>query len=145
VQDPDRSIDVAALLARPLMAHLATSSPDGPRESPLWFLWEDGALWFVGNSTDSYPRRVAADPRCAVGIVDLDLPRGRLHHVGMRGLATVEPPEPGRLHRLLGRYLGDDAAAWNPEFRRTVIDGLDLMVRFEPRTVVARDQSYFAP
>ncbi|MEU1944007.1 pyridoxamine 5'-phosphate oxidase family protein, partial [Streptomyces sp. NPDC020125] len=32
--------DVAAFLARPLVAQLAT---EGPRVRPVWFLWEDHA------------------------------------------------------------------------------------------------------
>jgi hypothetical protein len=141
----DRDFDVDAFLQRPLVAHLATSSPDGARDSPLWFLWEDGALWLVGTERDSFPRRIAADGRCAVGVVDFDLARGRLLHLGMRGTAEVVPLEPARLYRFLARYLGEDPDSWNPWFREQVVDGLDLMVRFVPTSVVARDMSYFAP
>jgi hypothetical protein len=137
-------LDVDAFLQRPLMAHLASASPDGPRDSPVWFLWEDRALWLVGTSRDSFPRRIAADGRCAVGVVDLDLPSGRLEHVGMRGTAEVVALDPGRLHRLLARYLGEEETGWDPWFREHVIDHLDLMVRFVPTSVVARDLSYFA-
>jgi hypothetical protein len=138
------SPDIDELLARPLMAHLATSSPDGPRDSPVWFLWEEGAVWLIGNHRDSFPRRVEQDGRCAIGVVDFHLPRGRLLHVGMRGLAEVVPLDPERLYRLLSRYLGTDVNRWNADFRRKVIDRLDLMVRFVPTSIVARDQSYFA-
>ena len=136
--------DVDTVLAKPLMAHLATSSPDGPRDSPVWFLWEDGAVWLMGNRSDSFPRRIAQDGRCAIGIVDFDHPRGVLVHVGMRGVADVVPLDRARLHRLLSRYLGADRSRWNDDFTRSVIDNLDLMVRFVPSSVVARDQSYFA-
>jgi Pyridoxamine 5'-phosphate oxidase len=141
-EDPEFDLD--SFLARPLMAHLATGSPEGARESPLWFLWEDGALWFIGNDRDSFPRRVAQDGRCAVGIVEFDLGRGLLLHVGMRGDAEVVPLDQDRCHRLLRRYLGEDRDKWEPEFRSTVVDRLDLMVRFVPTSVVARNQSYFA-
>jgi hypothetical protein len=79
-----------------------------------------------------------------VGIVDFDLPMGTLRHVGIRGVASIEPLDPERLYRLLKRYLGADRAAWNPEFRAVVIEGLDLMVRIRPQSIVARDQSYFS-
>src|ERR1700704_5737879 len=95
----DRDFDIDALLRRPLIAHLATASNDGPRESPVWFLWEDGALWLVGHARDSFPNRLAAQPACAIGIVDFDLPRGVLEHVGIRGEATVVELESARLHR----------------------------------------------
>jgi hypothetical protein len=45
---------IEKILSRPLFAHLATASERGPRESPVWFLWEGGALWIIGNyKTDS--------------------------------------------------------------------------------------------
>ena len=140
----ENDFDIDDFLQRPLIAHLASASEDGPRESPVWFLWEEGAIWLIGNGRDSFPKRIQKDGRCAIGIVDFDLQRGLLQHVGFRGVARVVPLDRGRLHRLLRRYLGDDESAWNPGFRASVIDGLDLMVRFEPISIVARDQSYFA-
>ena len=86
----DNDFDVDAFLQKPLFAHLATASGDGPRESPVWFLWEAGALWLVGTNRDSFPKRLRAEPRCAVGIVEFDLPNGLLRHVGIRGTATIE-------------------------------------------------------
>jgi Pyridoxamine 5'-phosphate oxidase len=136
--------DVDQVLAKPLMAHLATGSPDGARHSPVWFLWEDGAVWLIGNHRDGFPRRIQQDGRCAIGVVDFDLLRGKLVHVGMRGAAEVVALDRPRLYRLLSRYLGSDRGEWNADFRRRVIDHLDLMVRFLPSSVVARDQSYFA-
>ena len=136
--------DVDEFLRQPLVAHLATSSYDGARESPVWFLWEDQAMWLVGNERDSFPKRLQVDGRCAIGVVEFDLRRGLLKHVGIRGIATVLPLDRFRLHRLLHRYLGENQATWNARFRSSVIDRLTLMVRIEPVSVVARDQSYFA-
>jgi hypothetical protein len=135
--------DLSEFLERPIFAHLATESDEGPRESPVWFLWECSTIWLVADSSSSFPRRIAAEPRCALGFVDFDVQRGFLQHVGMRGEATLEPLNSGRLNRLLCRYLGEDRAAWNEQFQAEVIDQLDRMIRFEPRTVVMRDQSYF--
>jgi len=140
----DTDFDVAGFLQQPLVAHLATASPDGPRESPVWFLWEDQAMWLVGNERDSFPKRLRADGRCAVGVVEFDLRRGLLKHVGIRGIATVIPLDRFRLHRLLRRYLGENDSMWNPRFRESVIERLTLMVKIEPTSIVARDQSYFA-
>ncbi len=136
--------DIDAFLHKPLVAHLATSSPNGPRESPVWFLWEAQELWLVGNNRDSFPKRIQAEPRCAVGVVEFDLKRGRLRHVGIRGTGFVEALDPGRLYRFLSRYLGKDQTKWNARFRSQVIDRLELMVRIKPLSIVARDQSYFA-
>lgn len=134
--------DLDVLLARPLFAHLATSSPDGPRESPVWFLWEDQAIWIIANASDSFWKRVDADSRCAIGIVDFDKSSGLVQHVGMRGRADVHDWEPQRAGRLLARYLGSDKACWDPRFKATLNEYLNRWVRFVPETVVVRDQSY---
>ena len=136
--------DIEAFLRKPLFAHLATASSEGPRESPVWFLWEAEELWLVGNERDSFPKRIRAEPRCSVGIVEFDLENGQLRHVGIRGIGKVEALDRARLHRLLSRYLGENEAGWNGQFRGAVIDRLNLMVRVVPTSIVARDQSYFA-
>ena len=136
--------DLDAFLAQPLMAHLATASEAGPRDSPVWFLWEDGAIWLVGNTRDTFPKRIERDARCAVGSVQFDLARGLLRHVGIRGVGAVERLDHDRLKRLLRRYLGDDETAWNRDFNASVIDRLELMIRIQPTSILARDQSYFS-
>ncbi|MGE4251121.1 MAG: pyridoxamine 5'-phosphate oxidase [Parvibaculaceae bacterium] len=135
--------DPQEILIKPLMAHLATGSPESPRDSPLWFLWEDGAVWLVGNSDDSFPARLLAEPRCAIGIVDFDIARGILRHVGIRGHADILAMDGARLLRLLERYLGPESAEWNTWFRTEIIQPLDLMIRITPASIVAREMSYF--
>jgi len=132
-------------LARPLFCFLAQRSGEGPRLSPLWFLWEDGAVWNVARLDErSYPERVQEYPETAVAVVDFDPATGRVEHVGMRGEATLEPYDRSRADRLFEKYLGDDREAWPETFRGLEADEYRL-VRFDPETVVARDQSYPAP
>jgi hypothetical protein len=143
IRDRSEGVDLDDLLARPLFAHLATASEDGPRDSPVWFLWESQAIWIIGSRrTDTFPTRVERDPRCAVGIVHFDRERGLVHHVGMRGRATIEPFDPQRAERLLSRYLIGSSDTWDPRFRDTLADPDNLFVRFDPETVVTRDVSY---
>ena len=133
-----------AFLARPLFCFLAQRSGSGPRISPLWFLWEDGAIWHVAQLDDrSYPRRVRDYPESAVAVVDFDPERGRVEHVGMRGTATLEQYDPVRADRLLEKYLGEERPEWPERFLGLDTDDYRL-VRFVPETVVARDQSYQA-
>lgn len=130
------------ILARPLFAHLATASEHGPRESPVWFLWEDGALWIIGNyRTDSFPKRIEREPRCAIGIVHFDASTGLVRHVGFRGQARLEAHDADRMKRLLGRYMGvlDN---WDSRFVEILDDEDYIFIRFEPETVVVREQSY---
>ena len=143
IHDRRRTVDLEELLSRPLFAHLASASEEGPRESPVWFLWEDGAVWIIGSlRDDSFPQRIEREPRCAIGIVYFDLERGLVHHVGMRGRASVKPFDPDRATRLLRRYLGERVEVWDRRFRETLEDADNVLIRFSPETVVARDQSY---
>lgn len=132
-----------AFLARPLFCFLAQTSAGGPRVSPLWFLWESGSMWMIATRSRSYVERIEADPRTALAVVDFDAATGRVEHVGMRGRSALEPFDPDRAARLLAGYLGEDEAAWPDRFHDLPPDDHGF-VRFDPETVVARDQSYRA-
>ena len=138
----DREIfELNEFLTRPLYAHLAHSSEQGPRESPVWFHWDGQAIWIIGG--ESFPKNLKRDPRCALGIVDFDLATGRSHHVGMRGVAEVLPYDVAMARTIFRRYFGLQEEDWDPRFDDVFSreSGLE-MVRFVPETVVVRDQSY---
>lgn len=138
------NLDFDAFMRRPLFAHLATTQDGVARSSPVWFLWEDDALWIIGNDRhDTFPARIRREPRCAIGIVDLDVATGKVHHVGFRGTATVESFDQDRAVRKLSKYLGPDRERWDPKrFSLKNADGSLLWIRFKPETAVLRDQSY---
>lgn len=142
-------VSLDTFLARPLFAHLSTVSAEGaPRNTPVWYLWEDGSLWVILTSTNrTVDDRIQADERIAVGIVDFDPATGFVQHVGMRGTGEIVEHDPGRAIRLLSRDLGPDRDAWDDERFGDPHDWGDEMVllRVDPETVVARDQSYPAP
>ena len=130
------------VLGRPLFGHLATGSEQGPRESPVWFLWEAGILWIIGNcETDSFPKRIELEPRCAIGIINFEVSTGLVQHVGFRGLARLEAHNPERMKRLLSRYMGE-LESWDPRFVKILDDTNYIFIRFEPETAVVREQSY---
>lgn len=103
-----RSFDHEEFLQRPPFAHLATvAGPAVPRESPVWFLYEDGGFWIIGDTkTDTFPVRVANNPACALGIVDFDRTSGLVQHVAVRGTASLQPFEPERARRIFRKYFG---------------------------------------
>ena len=130
------------VLARPLFGHLATGSEQGPRGSPVWFLWEDEVLWIIGNrETDSFPKRIEREPRCAIGIINFEVSTGLVQHIGFRGRARLEAHDPERMKRLLSRYMGA-LESWDPRFVEILDDQNFIFIRFEPETAVVRDQSY---
>ena len=76
------------------MADLATPCADGPRDAPMRFLWEERAPWRPGTAGGASVRRIGADPRRAVEVVDFDAAAGIPLHLGPRGRAGVEPMDP---------------------------------------------------
>ena len=134
------------VLTQPLMANLATVTQDGaPRNAPMWFLWEDDAIWLLGSADASSVRRIEADPRCAVEIVQYDNPRGILLHLGLRGRATVRPMSPPLFRRLLHKYLGPEPQ-WNPWFIENVAkidDPTGRLIRLAPTSTFTNNVSYF--
>lgn len=138
--------DAEIVLTAPLMVNLATSSADGPRNAPMWFLWEDGALWMPSDAGASSVRRIGEDPRVAAEIVDFDVAGGRLLHLGLRGRAEVLAMDVARFKRLLAKYLGRDEAAWNPWFIDKVArfdDPAGRLIRLAPESVFTNNVSFF--
>lgn len=138
-------VPLGEFLQRPLFCFFAQESADGPRLSPLWFLWEDETVWLIAQLPGrSYPDRVERYPRSTIAIVDFEPARGRVEHVGMRGNATLVSYDEGRADRLRRKYLGEPKRRWPARF--TDLDAENYrLIRFDPETVVARDQSYPAP
>lgn len=118
------------------MAHLASSQEGVPRGSPLWFLYEDQKIWLFGIDSDSFIKRLQIDPKCALTIVDFDLDRGVLRHVGVRGKAKVASVNSARLKRFVVKYLGEDVEKWNQWFVTNIVDPLNQMVQVDLETVV---------
>ncbi len=143
VRQPHTGIALTDFLARPLFAHLATTSKTGPHTIPLWFSWEAGSIWLIGNlTTDPFPAHIAREPRCAISIMDFERQRGLVQHVELRGRAAVERGDPARAFRLTRRYVGSRNAEWDPRLRALLDDVDNVLIRFAPEAVSAHDSSY---
>lgn len=138
----ENDFDINEVLKMPLMANLSTAGDQGACESPIWFLWEDEHLWLIATAESGFVKRLHRDPRASIGIVDFNVQAGILRHVGMRGTTTLLSYDGSRRTRLVERYLGPETS-WNPWFKANVVEKQDVLIRFTPETVVARDQSYF--
>ena len=137
-----KDFEIEEVLNKPLMAHLSTVEDGIPRDSPVWFLWEDSSLWIFGTSKDSFVKRLQAEPKCAAGIVEYDLEKGILKHVGIRGTAFIASCDKDRLMRFVAKYLGQNKQNWNPWFIENVVDPLDAMIKLDPESVVAKNVSF---
>lgn len=116
---PLQGEELQAFLAEPRVCHWATVGPDGaPRVRPLWFLHEDGALWFT---TRMEARRtgtdVAAGSPVAVSIASDDRP---FRAVLISGVPQVYqgPDRDERLERLALRYGEPEGRRWLAGARR---------------------------
>lgn len=95
---------------------------------------------YCRNYWKSYIKRVEQHPETAIAIVDFAVHSGLVHHVGMRGTAEIVSLDEGRVYRLLRRYLGSEMNSWDSRFTDLDSERWSL-IRFEPETVVMRDQS----
>lgn len=133
----DDRFDVDAFLAQPLVARVATV---GPTVRPVWFLWEDGAFWWLTGSYARLAEILAKDPRVALVVDTCDLATGRVLQVTARGQAKVVPFDADRARRKLARYLGSDDARWDARFRS--FDSDTRFVRLIPDRLTAKDLSF---
>ena len=142
-----RAFEAERVLRLPLMAHLSTICPEGPRGTPVWFLWEEGVLWIPGDTGSHFVQRIEADPRVAVDIVEYDNAAGILQHVGLRGSAELGDTDvPARFGRVLAKYLGPDRTTWNAWFVERIAridDPATRMIRLVPDSIFTNDVSYF--
>jgi nitroimidazol reductase NimA-like FMN-containing flavoprotein (pyridoxamine 5'-phosphate oxidase superfamily) len=135
------AFDLEEFLAQPLVARVATSDP--PEVRPVWFLWEDGAFWWITGSWARLPRLLSNDPRVALVIDTCDLSTLEVLQVTANGRAELVPLDEARAKRKLRRYLGEDEETWPGEFR---VFGPDTrFVRLVPDRLITRDMSKTRP
>lgn len=149
-RSPDRMpyvMDVEQFLALPLVARVAVIGPDGPTVRPVWFLYEEGALWWLTAS--SYSRLwewLSADPRVAVTIDTCDLVTGEVLAVSVTGRANVVAFDAGRAERKLTKYLGPERDRWAARFTGTFDDPTSRLVVLRPGVAPRlRDLSFSRP
>jgi PPOX class probable F420-dependent enzyme len=75
------------LLAAPLTATVTTIGADGfPQSSAVWFMWEDGRLWYSTKHWTAKYRNVEARPETSFLVLD---PHDEFRYVEIRGTASV--------------------------------------------------------
>src|SRR3954462_6606183 len=94
--------NLEAFLAQPLVAHVATA---GPTVIPVWFLWEDGAFWWLTGSWSRLATRLTSDPRASIVVDSCDLVSGTVLSVTARGSADIVALDRERALRKLAKYL----------------------------------------
>jgi PPOX class probable F420-dependent enzyme len=99
--------DLAAFLARPNPAVIATLRPDGaPHTVATWYLWEDGRVLVNMDTSRARLDHVREDPRVALTVLDGD---DWYAHVSLRGrVVSLEPDDDlADIDRLAVHYRGE--------------------------------------
>lgn len=112
---------------------------------PVWFLWEDGAFWWITGAYARLPEILGRDPRIALVVDSCDLATGEVRQVTARGDGVVVAFDPERAHRKLVRYLGLDETRWDPRFSGRYLSDPDQqtrLIRLAPSRLTAKDLSY---
>lgn len=139
----DAGFELERFLAQPLVARVAAA---GPSVRAVWFLWEDGAFWWLTGNWSRLPSILKGDPRVALVVDTCDLETGEVLQVTAAGEAEIYQLDAARACRILHRYLGADASRWPERFKRgTFHDPATRLIRLEPSRLRARDLSYEPP
>jgi len=85
--------ELDAFLAEQRTCRLATLSPSGPHVSPVWFVWDGGALWVYSLTRSQRWTDLQRAPQVAV-VVDDGHHYAELHGVEIEGQASVVGPVP---------------------------------------------------
>lgn len=112
---------------------------------PIWFLWEDGAFWWITGGYARLPEILARDPRLALVVDSCDLTTGEVRQVTAHGDGVVVPFEPERARRKLVRYLGPDEDGWDPRFSVRCLSDPDTetrLVHLAPERLTVRNLSF---
>ena len=133
--------DVDAFLARPLTARLAT---DGPTVRPIWYLWENGAFWWITGDWSRLPARLEADPHVALVVDVHDPATGECRWVIAHGEARLRPYDEARARRKLRRYLGPREDEWGERWTGSPRQG-QRFAHLIPHRLLLKDYSYPPP
>ena len=126
------------------VAVLATLGPEGrPVLTPIWYLYQDRALYMRTGVESIKARNARRDQRVAVCVQD---ERPPYKSVTIHGLASIEPEKEGLDAAIARRYLGAVGGAF---YLRTAREGVEqsaevaLVVR--PERVITQDFSPETP
>jgi PPOX class probable F420-dependent enzyme len=124
--------DLDGLLARPLVAVLATYRANGDvLLSPVWHRWRDGGFDIVTGGDDVKIRHLRRDPRASIVLYEHERPyRG----IEVSGRVVLGRADPAVVREIAIHYLGDvEGGAY--------VDGAsdDTLIRLEPGMLRAWD------
>jgi PPOX class probable F420-dependent enzyme len=110
------------LLEEPLVAHLATTRPDGTLQSnPVWFEWDGHDIKLSQTRTRQKMRNLEHNPNVALSITDPDNP---YRYLELRGTVVGVEDDADRafIDHLAQRYLDRSPYPWHqPGDERVIV------------------------
>lgn len=131
--------EIDDLLARPIIARIATVRPDGaPHVAPVWQQWDGEAMWVIPRSRSSWFENLAQEPRVCISCADDIEPEHS--RVTIEGIAEVVEGPVGLVGRvkeiadeMAVRYMGPDG----PVYAAKTADRLRYLVKVTPTKITS--------
>jgi len=131
--------ELDVFLGQERACRVATTSPHGPHNTPLWFVWDGQAIWLTSLVKSQRWTDLQRDPRVAV-LVDAGDSYGELRGVELQGKVEVvgEVPRTGEPYAELAvpeslmarKYHGVDTVPY---------DGRHAWLRLVPEKITSWD------
>lgn len=130
--------EVDAFLDEQRICRVATVGTNGPHATPLWFVWQDGALWLTSLSRSQRWADLQNDPRMAV-VVDTGEAYTELRGVELRGRVEVVGEVP-RTGEPVPELDGPEQAMADRYTGGTIVrDGRHAWLRLVPEKITSWD------
>jgi PPOX class probable F420-dependent enzyme len=127
-------------LTRRLLGRLATASTDGqPHVVPVWFLWENSAIWISSYRSTRKVIDLERNPKCAL-VIDVEDSAGGLTAVMIEGRAELlsTPSEAVKqiIERIYTKYLGAEGVLENDP-QEWLTSPENMLIKLTPTRVKA--------
>ena len=110
--------EIDELLARPVIARIATVRPDGsPHVAPMWQQWDGDAMWVIPRSRSSWLENLLQEPRVCISCADdIDPDHARVTIDGVAEVVAGPIGLVGQVKEIANdmaiRYMGPDGPAY---------------------------------
>jgi PPOX class probable F420-dependent enzyme len=127
-----------AFLSRPIIARIATVSPDQhPHVVPVWYLWDGTSLWISSYRSSRKMRDLQANPACSVVIDEAEsgvdyqavLMEGQVEVIDQPADAVKE-----KFTEIYSHYLGP-AGVLAPDPQEWINDPDNALIKLTPEKI----------
>ena len=137
---PEITPSVAEFLTRKLIGRLATALPDGqPHVVPVWFLWEDDAIWISSYRSTRKVIDIERNHKCAI-VIDIENANGGLAAVMLEGncelVSTPLDEVRQRIERIYTKYLGSEGVL-EPDPQTWLNSPENVLIKLTPTRIKA--------